>query len=108
MRVNHVINNDVTQLARARIRTRVLTLFVIIKSLSKLCLQPSVISTLVFRIEDPVRFIYEFCYYKREQQGRTESLFSLIYHKVMSDGPVYYSIFDHFWGATNQDVLLLP
>ena len=30
------------------------------------------------------------------------------YRKVASSRPVYYSIFDHFWGATNQDVLLLP
>ena len=28
------------------------------------------------------------------------------YRKVASSRPVYYSIFDHFWGATNQDVLL--
>ena len=28
------------------------------------------------------------------------------YRKVASSIPVYYSIFDHFWGATNQDVLL--
>ena len=32
----------------------------------------------------------------------------LTYRKVASSRPVYYSIFDHFWGATNQDVLLLP
>ena len=31
-----------------------------------------------------------------------------LYRKVASSRPVYYSIFDHFWGATNQDVLLLP
>ena len=30
------------------------------------------------------------------------------YRKVASSRPVYYSIFDYFWGATNQDVLLLP
>ena len=29
-----------------------------------------------------------------------------IYRKVASSRPVYYSIFDYFWGATNQDVLL--
>ena len=28
------------------------------------------------------------------------------YRKVASSRPVYYSIFDLFWGATNQDVLL--
>ena len=28
------------------------------------------------------------------------------YRKVASSIPVYYSIFDYFWGATNQDVLL--
>ena len=28
------------------------------------------------------------------------------YRKVASSRPVYYSIFDYFWGATNQDVLL--
>ena len=32
--------------------------------------------------------------------------FSLNYRKVASSRPVYYSIFDHFWGATNQEVLL--
>ena len=30
----------------------------------------------------------------------------IVYRKVASSRPVYYSIFDHFWGATNQDVLL--
>ena len=30
----------------------------------------------------------------------------ITYRKVASSRPVYYSIFDHFWGATNQDVLL--
>ena len=29
-----------------------------------------------------------------------------IYRKVASSRPVYYSIFDYFWGATNWDVLL--
>ena len=29
-----------------------------------------------------------------------------MYRKVASSRPVYYSIFDHFGGATNQDVLL--
>ena len=28
------------------------------------------------------------------------------YRKVASSRPVYYSFFDNFWGATNQDVLL--
>ena len=28
------------------------------------------------------------------------------YRKVASSRPVYYSIFDYFWGATNWDVLL--
>ena len=28
------------------------------------------------------------------------------YRKVTSSRPVYYSIFDYFWGATNWDVLL--
>ena len=28
------------------------------------------------------------------------------YRKLMSSTPVYYSIFEHFWGATNWDVLL--
>ena len=32
----------------------------------------------------------------------------LKYRKVASSRLVYYSIFDHFWGATNRDVLLLP
>ena len=43
----------------------------------------------------------------------TESIFSLVknglvttYRKVASSRPVYYSIFDYFWGATNWDVLL--
>ena len=31
-----------------------------------------------------------------------------IYRKVASSRLVYYSIFDHFWGATNQDMLHLP
>ena len=30
----------------------------------------------------------------------------ITYRKVASSRPVYYSIFDNFWGATNQDVLL--
>ena len=31
---------------------------------------------------------------------------NISYRKVASSRPVYYSIFDYFWGATNQDVLL--
>ena len=27
---------------------------------------------------------------------------SYIYHKVASSRPVYYSIFEYFWGATNR------
>ena len=30
---------------------------------------------------------------------------NLKYPKVASSRPVYYSIFDYFWGATNRDVL---
>ena len=30
------------------------------------------------------------------------------YRKVASSRPVYYSILDHFWFATNKDVLPLP
>ena len=33
-------------------------------------------------------------------------LITFAYRKVASSLPVYYSIFDLFWGATNQDVLL--
>ena len=36
----------------------------------------------------------------------TEFLIEIDYRKVASSRLVYYSIFDHFWGATNQDVLL--
>ena len=35
----------------------------------------------------------------------TEFLIEIDYRKVASSRLVYYSIFDHFWGATNQDVL---
>ena len=33
-------------------------------------------------------------------------LYFSMYRKVASSRPVYYSIFNHFWGATNWDVLL--
>ena len=33
---------------------------------------------------------------------------AMTYCKVASCRPVYYSIFEHFWDATNQDVLLFP
>ena len=36
----------------------------------------------------------------------TPKVFKVIYRKVASSRPVYYSIFYLFWGATNQDVLL--
>ena len=39
------------------------------------------------------------------QKTKIEELY-LTYRKVANSRPVYYSIFDHFGGATNQDVLL--
>ena len=44
------------------------------------------------------------CFLKPSSQTNR---FSLTYRKVAISIPVYYSIFDHFWGATNQDVLLI-
>ena len=41
-----------------------------------------------------------------EYQSIFMDIFIFKYRKVASSRPVYYSIFDHFWGATNQDVLL--
>ena len=35
-----------------------------------------------------------------------ESNFLLSYREVTSSRPVHYSIFEHFWGATDWDVLL--
>ena len=44
---------------------------------------------------------------KNENFGfKFQNLFGLKYRKVAISRPVYYSIFDHFWVATNQDVLL--
>ena len=45
-----------------------------------------------------------------DAQGKFMLLFQKThreYRKVESSRPVYYSIFDHFWGATIWDVLLI-
>ena len=48
-------------------------------------------------------FLLDFHLYFTE---RLRYYYFFIYRKVASSRPVYYSIFDLFWGATNQDVLL--